>query len=350
MTGCSITDPISVVKKVYILMPNSEFMGKIRNKRYSDSIKGIVSLASSNILGRPVVWGMPPAAGIELTNCCNLACPECASGSGIMKRKKGYMSSSLFGKIIDEEDSGLLSANLYFQGEPMMHPGFFSFIEKAAKLRLTVSTNGHFLTGENADRIVASSLDKLIVSIDGMDSETYLLYRKNGDYENVVEGIRRVSEARRRMRSSLKLEIQFLVNRYNEAQIPAARKLAAATGAKLRLKSMQVVNGEMKGYWMPEDERFRRYELNRGGYTIKSSLRNRCSRLWLNPVITWDGLVLPCCFDKDAEHVMGDINISSLREIWYGERYKDFRRSLLLNRKGIGICTNCTSGLKRVKF
>jgi radical SAM protein with 4Fe4S-binding SPASM domain len=263
-----------------------------------------------------------------------------------MKRKRGYMSRSLLEKITGEADSGLLHATLYFQGEPMMHPDFFSLIEMTSTLRTTVSTNGHFLNEENAVWIAGSSLTQLIISLDGMDSETYLLYRKNGDFQKVLDGIRLVSEARRRMSSRLKLGIQFLVNRHNESQIPSARKFAEEMGAKLILKSMQVISSESDEYWLPGDEKFRRYKLSGGEYILKSRLSNRCSRLWFNPVITWDGLVVPCCFDKDAQHVMGDINVSSLREIWYGEKYMDFRRSLLNDRSNIGICRNCTAGLK----
>jgi MoaA/NifB/PqqE/SkfB family radical SAM enzyme len=328
-----LTTPFFIVKKFEL-------------KRYSDSFKGIASCLSSSVLGKPLVWGMPFSAGIELTNCCNLACPECASGSGAMKRQRGYMSASLFDKLIGESDSGLLHANLYFQGEPMMHPGFFSFVSKASHLRLTVSTNGHFLSGENANRLAASSLRRLIVSIDGMDRETYLIYRKGGDLEKVISGLREVSEAIRSAHSSIRLEIQFLVNRHNEAQIPAARKFAEDIGASFRLKSMQVLNPDNYEYWLPEDEKFRRYSISNGRYLIKSSLKNRCSRLWFSPVVTWDGLVVPCCFDKDANHVMGDMKINSLREIWYGEKYMDFRMSLLTERKSIAICRNCTTGLR----
>jgi radical SAM protein with 4Fe4S-binding SPASM domain len=183
-----------------------------------------------------------------------------------------------------------------------------------------------------------------------MDRETYLLYRKNGDFEKVMEGIRLLSEAKRNLRSTLKLEIQFLVNLHNESQISSAREFAAEAGARLRLKSMQIVNSDRLVYWMPENEKFRRYEFSDGSFSIKSPLRNICSRLWFNPVITWDGLVVPCCFDKDAEHVMGDMNVNSLREIWYGGKYMDFRRSLLNNRSSIEICRNCTAGLTGVKY
>ncbi len=287
MTGCISADPIVKAKKVPILMAGLYIMKKYGLNRYSDSIKGIASYATGTLLRRPLIWGMPFAAGIELTNYCNLACPECASGSGTMKRKKGYMSISLFEKIIDEAGSGLMHANLYFQGEPMMHPEFFRIIEMASMLRTTVSTNGHFLTEESAERIAASSLGRLIISLDGMDSETYLLYRKNGDFQKVLNGIRLVTEAAKRIRSGLKVEIQFLVNKYNECQIPAARILAAETGARLKLKSMQVIGKNKEEYWLPGNEKFRRYELSGGEYILKARLRNRCSRLWFNPVITW---------------------------------------------------------------
>ena len=82
---------------------------------------------------------------------------------------------------------------------------------------------------------------------------------------------------------------------------------------------------------------------------IRSSLPDRCARLWFNPVITWDGKVLPCCFDKDADHIMGDLNQESFRDIWNGAKYRLFRRILLSDRSSIEICRNCTSGLKGVK-
>jgi MoaA/NifB/PqqE/SkfB family radical SAM enzyme len=95
----------------------------------------------------------------------------------------------------------------------MMHPDFFSFLEKRGKHRLTVSTNGHFLSPESAVRIVRSGLGKLTVSLDGMDQDTYSAYRRNGDFGKVINGIRNTALAKRRYMSDLKIEIQFLVNK-----------------------------------------------------------------------------------------------------------------------------------------
>jgi len=112
-------------------------------------------------------------------------------------------------------DPFLYNINLYFQGEPMMHPDFFSFLDHSGISTTTVSTNGHFLTEENSEKLISSGLKKLIVSLDGMDQKVYSEYRRKGDFNKVVAGIKNVLAAKTRFRSSLKLEIQFLVNRYN---------------------------------------------------------------------------------------------------------------------------------------
>ena len=308
-----------------------------------------VSFLSSILTHRPFIAGMPLAAGIEITNYCNLKCPECPAGSDMLTRARGFMKEELFYKFISEAGPYLYYINLYFQGEPMLHPFFFDFIEKCDKSKVTVSTNGHFLTEENIYRLARSGIKKLIVSLDGMDSETYSRYRVGGDFEKVLTGIRDVSRELSKIKSSLELEIQFLVNRYNESQIPHIKLFAKEVKTSLKLKSMQVMDPEEIEKWMPENEKFRRYRKNKNGmFVIKNSFNNNCLRLWMNPVITWDGKIVPCCFDKDVNHIMGDLNKASLREIWHGEKFKAFRNSILKQRRTIEICRNCTTGLKGV--
>jgi radical SAM protein with 4Fe4S-binding SPASM domain len=304
------------------------------------------SYLKSSATKKVSVYGMPPAMGFELTNHCNLHCPECATGSGEMTRGKGFMDIALFKKIISEVSPYLYNINLYFQGEPMIHPGVFSFISNSGKIRTVMSTNGHFLTTGNAEKIAISGLSKLIVSLDGLDQETYSAYRTGGNVGTVMEGLENISVARRRYKSSLKLEIQVLVNRFNEHQIQMMRKLAVMYKASLRLKSMQLTGRNGFESWLPASSRYRRYILKDGDYQINSSLPGRCARLWFNPVVTWDGKVVPCCFDKDASYVMGDLNQESFREIWNGTRYRLFRRLLLMDRISTDICRNCTSGLR----
>ena len=304
----------------------------------------------SSITGRAMIISMPLSISIELTNHCNLHCPECVSGSGIMKRETGYMSVELYSRVIEELSPYLYNINLYFQGESMLHPSFFSFIRKEIKADTVLSTNGHFLTKESSEKIARSGLSKIIISLDGMEQDIYSQYRKNGQLKTVLEGIRNIADAKSLYSSSLKIEIQLLVNRLNEHQIPMIRQFAKKMKVNFRLKSMQIINQGNHELWLPTKEKFRRYALVNGKYINKNSFPNRCARLWFNPVITWDGKVIPCCFDKNAEHIMGDLNIDSFREIWHSPKYSVFRRMIFSDRYLTEICRNCTSGLRGVKY
>jgi len=316
-----------------------------RNAGPVNAIRAAYSFMTATTMQNLSAAGMPLSVSVELTNHCNLNCPECASGSGLMKRERGFMDIELYKSVVSELGRYLYYLNLYFQGEPMLHPQFFSFPGLADGIYTVVSTNGHFLSVENSGKLAESGLKKLIVSLDGMDQDIYSTYRKNGDFEKVKSGIRNIAEAIRTKHSPLRLEIQFLVNRFNEHQIPQARRFAAETGASIRLKSMQVNDTKDAVKWMPANRKFRRYEEEDGEFRIKSRLPDRCLRLWFNPVITWNGKVIPCCFDKDAEFVMGDLNRDSFRTIWNGPAYKEFRKQVLTGRRKIGICRNCTSGI-----
>lgn len=308
------------------------------------------SFLRSGITGSPVVRGMPVALGIELTNNCNLHCPQCASGSGQMERGRGFMDTGLFKKIIAELDPYLYNLNLYFQGEPMLHPKFFVMLNECRNFHTVVSTNGHFLNPENSDRIARSPLRKLIVSVDGLDQETYSITRRGGDLQTVIDGIRNVSVARKKNRSRLKIEIQFLVNKNNENQMSGMKRLAREMSASLKLKSMQISEKKEISLWLPADKKFARYKLRDGDYIAKNSLPERCPRAWFNPVVTWDGKILPCCFDKNGEFIMGDLTSDSLAELWDGPKFRIFRKSILTGRHSIEICRNCTSGLKGVRY
>ena len=321
--------------------------------RFIKTMNALMSGSSfllSSVRGKPSISGMPVSISFELTNHCNLRCPECASGSDLIKRARGFMDIELYKKVVAELTPYLYYINLYFQGEPMMHPQFFSFQGLTRNINTIVSTNGHFLTAENSERLAMSGLKRLVVSLDGMDQEVYSEYRRQGEFGEVVAGIKNVADARDKFRSSLKLDLQFLVNKYNEHQIHEAERFAKEVGACLKLKSMQVISSENIEKWMPVEKKYRRYHKINGTNVIKNSMPGRCSRLWFNPVITWDGLVIPCCFDKDAEFVMGDLNKDSFRTIWNNAEYYKFRNRVLTQRKSIAICRNCTSGLREVRY
>ena len=287
---------------------------------------------------------------IEPTTACNLRCPECPSGMRSFTRPRGTLDATLFRKIMDEISDRLIYLTFYFQGEPYLNPKFLEMVKIAAthNIYTTTSTNAHFLDQENAKKTVASGLNRLIISIDGSSQETYESYRKEGDLKKVLAGTEAVLGWRDTLKSSFpKVVWQFLVVKPNQHQIPEITALAKKYNVdKIVFKTAQIYDYENGNELIPTIDKYSRYQKNNDGtYSIKNDLAAHCWKMWNSCVITWDGQVIPCCFDKDATHSFGNVSSDSFERIWFSSRYTDFRNVLLTARSGIEICKNCTEGL-----
>jgi len=295
--------------------------------------------------------GLPISIAFEPTTSCNLRCPECPSGLRSFTRPTGMLNKDFFKDKIEEMQAHLLYLTFYFQGEPFLHPDFLEMVHVAQKNNIytATSTNAHFLDDEKAEATVKSGLDRLIVSIDGTTQETYEQYRIGGQLEKVLEGTRNIVRWKRKLKSKTPHVIfQFLVVRPNEHQIEEARKLAREIGVNdIHFKTAQIYDFQQGSDLIPENDQYSRYKKNGANkFTLKNPLHDHCWKMWHSCVVTWDGKVVPCCFDKDASHVMGDLNQQSMNKIWYGSVYENFRKQILTSRGEIDICKNCSEGLK----
>ena len=135
---------------------------------------------------------MPISYSIEPTNHCNLKCPECPSGLGILTRPLGLLKTEDFKNVIDEIHHTGFYLQLFFQGEPFINKQLPEMIEYAQskKMYVSISTNGHFISKENVDDILNRAPDKLIFSVDGLDEESYQNYRVGGTFRQADEGLR----------------------------------------------------------------------------------------------------------------------------------------------------------------
>jgi radical SAM protein with 4Fe4S-binding SPASM domain len=328
-----------------------QFLRKMTLRRGWNMLKVYSSYYLTRLLKRPIQWGMPFSISIEPTTACNLRCPECPSGLRAFSRETGNLKQDFFRKIIDELQGELSYLIFYFQGEPYINPQFLDMVRYAheRKIYTATSTNAHFLNDDNARKTVESGLDRLIISIDGTTQETYESYRVEGKLEHVLQGAKNVVKWKQKLGSKTPhIIFQFLVVQPNEHQIPEVYRLAEEIGVdEVRLKTAQLYDFEQGNPLMPTQDKYSRYAKQADGtYRIKNELLNHCWKLWHSCVITWDGLVVPCCFDKDAEHRLGDMKQDSFKSIWHGAAYQAFRTSLLKGRDQIDICTNCTEGCK----
>ena len=291
--------------------------------------------------------GFPPVISIEPTNRCNLRCLQCPVGTGSLGRNRGEMDVSLFQYIVDSVRDHLIYMMLYFQGEPFLHRDISSMIQYARKRNIYVvlNTNGHFIkTVEDGERIVNSGLNRIIFSLDGASEKSYKTYRSGGDFAAVTEGIKKLAEAKKSLKSANpKISIQFIVMKHNENEIEDIKKLAVTLGADdVLLKSVQVYDDEGYENLLPSLERFRRYKKTDGSVVLKKPLKNRCLRVLTAPVITWDGQMLSCCFDKDGRYSYGSLTDGwSFKDVWTSKDADDFRKTVFTNRTKIDICNNC---------
>jgi radical SAM protein with 4Fe4S-binding SPASM domain len=217
------------------------------------------------------------------------------------------------------------------------------------KLFTSTSTNAHYLNSENAKKTIESGLNQLIISIDGTTQEVYEQYRMGGSLNKVIEGTKNIIHWKRKLNSTTPhVVFQFLVVKPNEHQLKSIKELATEIGVdELRFKTAQVYNYEYGNPLIPENENYSRYKKgNDGKWKLKNKLENQCWRMWSSCVITWDGKIVPCCFDKDAKYNMGNLSEISFSEIWKSKEYNTFRNNLLKSRKEIDICTNCSEGTK----
>ena len=263
------------------------------------------------------------------------------------------MDYDLYTRVLDELSHALFMLLLWNQGESFLHKRFWDMVRYATAKRIWTyaSTNGHFL--ENCEEIVRSGLGTLLVSVDGASAESYAAYRRSGDFDLVIRGLKELVETKRRLNSSTPvIHLQFIVMRHNEHEIALIDRLARECGVdRLTLKTVQIYDDEDIDVWLPEDISRSRYQVveDESGtrhFALKHGYRNRCKRLWTQPVLNAGGELCVCCFDKSSQFAIGQLQEHSFRDLWHSKRYQDFRRAIFQDRGQFEMCRNCGEGVR----
>lgn len=274
------------------------------------------------------IIGYPYEIFIDPSNICNLRCPLCPTGLRKSGRPGVKMSFSDYKKILDGLGDYIYTVNLYNWGEPLLNPDIYNMIEYANKRSIITEINSNFnlFKESDAEKLIESGLSHLIISLDGVNQQTYEIYRKNGNFNTVIKNIKILTRKKKDMNSSLPfISIQFMVTSYNEYEIEQMKKLGGELGIdNINFGLMNLDNPEKELNWLPKNNELRRY-------TEDGKRKNHskfCSWLWTKTVINSDGSVSPCCcrlgFDKSYD--FGNIFTNKFREIWNNNKYKSARR------------------------
>jgi len=336
----------SAIKSLFI------FKIKYTPRRIWNVAKVVTSMNLSRLLRQPIVWGLPPLLMVEPTNICNLKCPMCPAVVGKRVLAKGQIELEHYKKLLDEVGTYIFQVQLWNQGEPFISKTFLEQVRyaKSKGIMTITSTNGHFIRNdEEAKAIVDSGLDQLIISMDGTNQESYEKYRIGGNYQQVIEGLARISQAKERLNSKTPLlELQFIIFKHNQDEIDTLVELAKKYKInRLSIKMAMVYTPDQAETYLDEKQKEQLYAIEEGKVKRKQKVPNWCKRLWLNSTVNWDGTVVPCCFDVDSDFVFANVfeDNTDFRKTWKNRKYMSFRQAVLRNRSKIEICSNCTEGI-----
>lgn len=289
---------------------------------------------------------MPESLSVEPASVCNLQCPECTLGGGRLQRPGLLMDINTFDNALQPLTPWLVSCQFFLQGEPTLNPNLCQMISTAHRHRIftTVSTNGQTLTPKLCSNLVTSGLDRLIISVDGTTQDVYEKYRVGGRLQAVINGISNMAEARHELgRHNPELTVQFIIFRHNEHQISQIKRLARQWGADhVVLKTAQIENQIHAVEMLPQNPKYSRYRMNADGtISTKRQFSTNCFRLRSTMVVTANGDVAACCYDKNCHHCIGNVNTTDIRTIWLNSQTEQLRRQVWLTKKGLDICHNC---------
>jgi MoaA/NifB/PqqE/SkfB family radical SAM enzyme len=207
----------------------------------------------------------------------------------------GKLSLELYDRILDEVGDWLFQCQIFGQGKAMLDWNLTrQIIERSHRRRIftLVSTNCTLITPRIAEEVVSCGLDHLVFAIDGITQQSYEVYRTGGKLDDAMDGMRRVVDQKRKQKSKIELEWQFLVHKHNAHEIDAARTLARELGVFLRLAPLRGMewDKDLEKFWLAGNIPIAARSVS-AGMTMQDI---PCYFLWRSLVLNSNGKIARC--------------------------------------------------------
>jgi MoaA/NifB/PqqE/SkfB family radical SAM enzyme len=319
----------------------------------------------------------PVCLYLETTNRCNLLCTTCPRTYAELE-PPADMSWKLFTSIVDQIPK-LQRAVLHGVGEPMLVKNLPRMVRylKDRGCYVLFNTNGTVLNEKNGRALIEADLDELRVSFDAANAESYLAVRGKNYFHRILKNVRAFRELQVR-EGHLKPRVSAWLTGLRETieELPDFVRVAAETGVKeVHLQRLVFFKDDAIGMARPDQTLYEQLSgeeavhIDRAaalaetlGVTFSASggasepgvslKRNDngspwslCRRPWTVMYFTANGRALPCCIAPFSQrgyenYTLGDATQQTLREIWTGPAYSDFRRALKSD-KPPDACAGC---------
>jgi uncharacterized Fe-S cluster-containing radical SAM superfamily protein len=183
---------------------------------------------------------LPSRLYIETTAACNISCEQacCAPETGITRtRQAGMLDFEVFKRVVDEAGPSLVRIDFFNYGEAFLHKRAVEMCEyikqKFPHVYLYTSTNGLAFNEEQVRRLIRSGIDEVTFSIDGATPESYVKYRRRGDFDKAIRNLRfAVDEKRTTGRDVPFINWRYILFTHNdsESEMRRAREMADEIG------------------------------------------------------------------------------------------------------------------------
>ncbi|MGD9823095.1 radical SAM/SPASM domain-containing protein [Desulfobacter sp.] len=290
------------------------------------------------LLGCDRLHYYPSALTIDVGNVCNLKCPLCPTGRGDKGVERGFMPFEQFQRILSEVGPYLTDLDLHNWGEPLLNKDLVAMVRLAKKKGITVNISSNLmrLDEQSAEALIAAKIEKIFISLDAASPETYKIYRVGGDFDTVIEHIRLLLAAKKKLNLYYtRLKILFHVFRHNEHEVEKIKQLSKELGVELAINMIRPDMGkeifddvkqaiERDGKWLPENSEYCPFDM----VSQEKKIVRSCRALWKTAVINWNGNVFPCCSVFGDQYQFGNVFTESFRTIWNNEHYIAARKEV----------------------
>lgn len=301
---------------------------------------------------------LPEKVRLEASTVCQLKCAGCdfqKGGSDNLGR--GFLTIENFKKFCDMNPF-VRRIELSNYGEIFLNPDLVKIMhyakEKGVKLTAKNGSNFNTVSDEQMRALVETGFHKIILSIDGASQQTYSKYRIGGNFDRVIENVRKLQAIKKQAGSKLpRLVWQFVLMEHNELEVGKAKELAAELEIPIYFKTnwdetYKPVNREylVKETGMTELTRAEHYAVHK-----VDPIDAICSQIFIGPQINWDGRLLGCCKLMYADFGVNVFDIG-LENALRSPKYIAAKECLLTlhpdeERYADCACMNCITRLRR---
>jgi MoaA/NifB/PqqE/SkfB family radical SAM enzyme len=284
----------------------------------------------------------PRYLDVELTNHCNFRCLMCYTGSGMSRRRRGYMSREHYDRLLAEAAEHGAPLRFIRWGEPTLHPRWRQMLgqAKAAGLAVHLTTNGSLLSEADLRLLVELPVDVVKFSFQGVDAKSYREMRNTDFFDQLLGVMECLGRIRGRAPHPF-IQVSTSTTYETEEQRRRFRELVAPLADQVLVGRTNLYRLDLERVRLAPEELavLRRLQAEQTMRRAHAECHEVCDKLSVN----WDGSVSACCGDHDNLMVVGGLaEPGGLARAWASPAMERYRELLAQRRHDeLELCRHC---------